>query len=421
MPDTSYLEWPFFDDAHRELARSIRGAAADVEATGVHGAGAHAAAVAQAASAAHASTTVDDASRALVRTLGAGGWLRHVVPAQYGGAHERLDVRSICIMRESLAYHSGLADFVFAMQGLGTGAITEFGSDEQRERYLPPVLRGEAIAAFAVSERDAGSDIGAMQTTAVRDGDAFIIDGEKTWISNAGIADFYVVVCRYPEAGERGYAAFVVDAGTLGLDVAERVHINAPHVLGTLRFQQCRVPRNALIGEAGGGLRIALGTLDIFRSTVGAAALGFARRALDEALDWSTQRRVAGGALSDMQLTQAKLADMAVTIDAAALLVYRAAWTRDNGAARITREAAMAKLFATDGAQHVIDEAVQILGARGVVADSPLELLMREVRALRIYEGTSEIQKIVIAGQVLAARERQHAHDAAHHTEAGHG
>jgi acyl-CoA dehydrogenase len=389
MADSSYLTWPFFAAEHRDLATRIGAAAPGIVQAEEH------------------ADSVDTASRALVRALGDDGWLRYAVPAAYGGAHERLDVRSFCIVREALAYRSGLADFAFAMQGLGSGAIMEYGSDALRRLYLPRVLRGEAIAAFAVSERDAGSDLAAMTTTARRDGDAFVIDGEKAWISNAGIADFYVVVCRYPEAGERGYVAFVVDADTPGLRVTERITVNAPHVLGTLTFEQCRVEGTALIGEAGAGLKVALGTLDIFRSTVGAAALGFARRALDEALGWSRERHVFGRPLAEFQLTQAKLADMAVTIDASALLVYRAAWTRDSGAARITREAAMAKLYATDGAQQVIDDAVQLLGARGVVAGATVERLLREVRALRIYEGTSEIQKIVIAGQVLAAHGRE--------------
>jgi alkylation response protein AidB-like acyl-CoA dehydrogenase len=245
-----------------------------------------------------------------------------------------------------------------------------------------------------------------MQATARRDGDAFVLSGEKMWISNAGIADHYVIVLRYPEAGERGYAAFVLDAGTAGLGISARVDVNAPHVLGTLTLDECRVPGSALIGSPGAGLRVALGTLDIFRATVGAAALGFARRALDEALTWCAARRVFGQRLADMQLTQARIADMAVSVDAAALLIYRAAWARDQGAARITREAAMAKLFATDSAQQVIDDAIQLLGARGVMAGSTVEKLSREVRALRIYEGTSEIQKIVIAGQVSAAHQR---------------
>ena len=385
MPDRTYLDWPFFDDAHRTLAAGIAAAAP---------------AIAKHAEPADADGAVDEASRTLVRALGAGGWLRHVVPAAHGGASDRLDVRSICLVREALAFHSGLADFAFAMQGLGTGAISEFGSEPQRQRYLPPVARGERIAAFAVSERAAGSDIGAMQATARRAGDAFVLNGEKTWISNAGIADHYVVVCRYPEDGERAYAAFVVDADTPGLRVSERVRVNAPHVLGTLAFDDCHVPADALIGEAGGGLRVALGTLDVFRTTVGAAALGFARRALDEALAWCRQRSVFGQPLADLQLTQAKLADMAVAIDASALLVYRAAWTRDQGAARITREAAMAKLHATESAQRVVDDAVQLLGARGVLLGTRVEQLYREVRALRIYEGTSEIQRVVIAGSI---------------------
>ena len=387
MSDSSYFEWPFLDDAHRALAHDIRAAAP---------------ALARAAS----DPDVDVATRAAVRALGAGGWLRHVVPSAYGGTRERLDVRSLCLIREALAYRSGIADFAFAMQGLGTGAITEFGNDAQRSRYLPPVIRGEAVAAFAVSEREAGSDIAAMQATSRSDGDGFMLSGEKTWISNAGIADHYVIVCRYPEAGEKGYSAFIVDAATPGLSISARVDVNAPHVLGTLTLGECRVPGSALIGPAGAGLRVALGTLDIFRTTVGAAALGFARRALDEALGWCAARRVFGQRLADMQLTQAKLADMAVTVDAGALLVYRAAWARDRGAGRITREAAMAKLYATDSAQVVIDEAMQLLGARGVTLGSTVERLSREVRALRIYEGTSEIQKIVIAGQVLAAHER---------------
>jgi len=383
MPDSTYLGWPFFDDAHRDLAQRVRSTASGY------------AALAE-------DTDVDAATRALVKRLGADGWLRHAVPADSA----RLDVRSICIIRESLAYVSGLADFAFAMQGLGTASIAEYGSAAQRDRYLPAASRGEKIAAFAVSERDAGSDIGAMKAIARSDGDGFVLNGEKMWISNAGIADHYVVVFRYPEAGERGYAAFIVDAATEGLSVTERMKMVAPHVIGNLQFENCRVSGDALIGSAGAGLKIALGTLDIFRSTVAAAALGFARRALDEALAWTQQRQAFGQALSTFQLTQAKLANMALAIDASALLVYRAAWTRDQGAARVTREAAMAKLFATESAQTVIDDAVQLLGGRGVIADAPVEKLYREIRALRIYEGTSEIQQLVIAGQVLAAAEK---------------
>lgn len=397
--DTTYLDWPFFDDDHRRLAAAVRAAAPALAAT-PRAAGTEAGA---------GRRVVDDESRSLVRALAEGGWLRHVVPAGHGGAREGLDVRSISLVREALAYHSGLADFAFAMQGLGTASVTLFGTEAQRARWLPPVVRGEAIAAFAISEAEAGSDLAAMRTTARRDGDGFLLDGEKTWISNAGIADHYLVVTRFPEAGDRGYAAFMVPADTPGFRVAERITVNAPHVLGTIAFEGCRVPADALVGEAGAGLKVALGTLDVFRATVGAAALGFARRALDEAIAWCRGRAVAGGLLADAQMTQARIAEMALGVDASALLVYRAAWTRDAGAPRVTREAAMAKLHATETAQRVIDGAVQLLGARGVVAGSVVETLYREVRALRIYEGTSEIQKIVIAGQVIAAHEREEA------------
>ena len=382
MADTSFLRWPFFDEAHRVLHRDL----AQARLPGLDG----------------EPQDVAAESRRLAGMLGAGGWLRHVVPAEYGGVHERFDVRSLCLIREHLAYHSGLADFVFAMQGLGTGAITLFGSDELKRTYLPRVARGESMAAFAISEAQAGSDVSAMQTSARAAGEDWIIDGEKTWISNAGIADHYVVFCRLPEGGERSYGAFVAAADTPGLEVAERIEVIAPHVLGTLRFRGCRVPGRALIGAAGAGLKIALATLDVFRTTVGAAALGFARRALDEAVSFTQQRRGFGKSLAEMQLTQARIADMAVAVDAAALLIYRAAWTRDQGDARITREAAMAKLFATESAQQVIDDALQLHGGRGVVRGEVVERLYREIRALRIYEGTSEIQKIVIAGQVYA-------------------
>jgi alkylation response protein AidB-like acyl-CoA dehydrogenase len=288
------------------------------------------------------------------------------------------------------------------MQGLGTGAISIFGTDEQRERYLPRVAMGETIAAFALSESEAGSDVTAMSCSAKRKKSGYVIDGEKTWISNAGIADHYVVFCRMPEEGDRRFGAFIVDADNPGLSVSDRIDVIAPHPLGTVSFENCVVPAEALIGKAGKGLSVALGTLDLFRPTVGAAALGFARRALDEALGWVTQRRAFGQPLAQFQLTQAKLADMAVAIDASALLVYRAAWTRDTGATRITREAAMAKLFATESAQQVIDDALQLLGGRGLVSGAPVERLYRDIRALRIYEGTSEIQKLVIAGRVLS-------------------
>jgi acyl-CoA dehydrogenase len=384
--DTSFLSWPFFEDVHRTLARDLDAwAAREVEpmARGED------------------EDDVDAECRDLVRRLGAGGWLRYVVPAPYGGAFERLDVRALCIARETLARASGLADFAFAMQGLGSGPISLFGSDALKQRYLPPVCAGKHIAAFALSEPDAGSDVTAMRTTARRDGGGWVLDGIKSWISNAGIAHHYVVFCRMPEEGERAFGAFVVDAGTQGFAVTERIKLIAPHPLGTITLDGCRVPGDKLIGQPGKGLRVALGTLDVFRSTVGAAALGFARRALAEAVTHARRRLAFGKPLADFQLTQAKIADMAVAIDASALLIYRAAWTRDQGAERVTREAAMAKLHATEAAQQVIDDAVQLFGGRGVVHGEPVERLYREIRALRIYEGTSEIQKLVIAGEVL--------------------
>jgi acyl-CoA dehydrogenase len=344
---------------------------------------------------------VDAECRDLVRRLGAAGWLRYTVPASHGGAFERLDVRALCLARETLARADGLADFAFAMQGLGAGPISLFGSDELKARYLPPVAAGDAVAAFALSEPGAGSDVGAMRTTAHRDAGDLVIEGEKTWISNAGIADHYVVFCRMPDHGDRSFVALAVDAGAPGLRVTRRIDVSAPHPLGTLAFDGCRVPARQVVGEIGRGLRVALGTLDVFRSTVGAAALGFARRALDEALDYTRRREAFGQPIAQFQLTQARLADMALAVDASALLVYRAAWTRDSGAERVTREAAMAKLYATESAQRVVDDAVQLLGGRGVVRGEAVERLYREVRALRIYEGTSEIQKLVIAGELL--------------------
>ncbi|MBA3949712.1 MAG: acyl-CoA dehydrogenase family protein [Acidobacteria bacterium] len=384
MADRTYLDWPFLDDAHRVLAREI-GAWRDASLSETH------------------SADPREACRAYAAQLAKGGWLRYAVPKAYGGAAERIDVRSICLIRETLGYASGLAEFAFAMQGLGSGPISFFGSDALKQRYLPRVADGSAIAAFAISEEGAGSDLGAMATTARREGGEIVIDGEKAWISNAGIAGFYVVFCRWPEGGDRSFIALVVDADAPGLSVGPNIDVLAPHPLGTLTFTGCRVPASAVVGEPGKGMRIALGTLDVFRTTVGAAALGFARRALDEAVSHAKARQAFGQPLAGFQLTQARIAEMATAIDAAALLVYRAAWTRDKGAARITREAAMAKLVATESAQQVIDQALQLLGARGVVAGSPVERLYREIRALRIYEGTSEIQKVVIAGQVLGS------------------
>lgn len=380
------LELPFFDDSHRGLAREV------LRWLGTRAQGLR---------------TVDDETRWWVKALGEAGWLRYAVPAPYGGIHEHLDVRSICIIRDTLAFRSGIADFAFAMQGLGTGPISLFGSDAQKRAYLPAVGRGEHIAAFAITERDAGSDVSAMQTTAKRDGGKWAIEGEKTWISNAGIADHYIVFARTPELGERSYGAFIVEASTKGLSVPEQFDVLAPHVLGTLRLDGCRVPEGAVIGDPSGGLKIALATLDVFRTTVAAAALGFARRALEESIAFTTKRQSFGKPLSDHQITQAKLADMAVSIDASELLVYRSAWVKDTIGGRVTREAAIAKLFATESAQRVIDDAVQLHGARGVIAGETVERLYREIRALRIYEGASEIQKLIIAGQVIAAHTQQ--------------
>jgi acyl-CoA dehydrogenase len=382
VADATFLSWPFFADAHRALHRDLS-AWRDRDLR-IHDDGDPSA-----------------ACRAYVAQLGSAGWLKYAVPGAYGGAIDGLDVRSICLVRETLASASGLAEFAFAMQGLGSGPIALFGSEALKRQYLPAVASGAAIAAFAISELDAGSDLGAMQTTARRDGGSIVIDGSKAWISNAGVASQYVVFCRWPEGGDRSYVALVVDAATPGLAVTETIDVMAPHPLGSLAFAGCRVPEDRIVGEPGRGMRVALGTLDLFRATVGAAALGLARRALDEALAHVRERRQFGRPLADFQLTQAALADMATAIDASALLVYRAAWARDQGAARITREAAMAKLAATESAQQVIDRAVQLLGARGIVRGSVVERLYREIRALRIYEGTTEIQKLVIAGQVL--------------------
>jgi acyl-CoA dehydrogenase len=324
------------------------------------------------------------------------------VPAAYGGASEAIDSRSLCIARETLARHEGLADFAFAMQGLGSGAISIAGSEELKQRYLPRVARGEAIAAFALSEPDAGSDVGAMSTSARREGEHYVLDGEKTWISNGGIADFYCVFARTGEAaGARGISAFVVDAATPGLEVAARIELIAPHPLASLRFRGCRVNATQRLGEPGQGFKVAMQTLDIFRASVAAAALGFARRALDEALDRAKGRKMFGQTLADFQLTQAAIADMATAIDSAALLTYRAAWLRDVKGARTTREAAMAKMVATESAQQVIDRALQMFGGLGVVSGYPVEKLYREIRALRIYEGATEVQKLIIARETL--------------------
>jgi acyl-CoA dehydrogenase len=357
---------------------------------------------------------VDAECRSLVRALGAAGWLRHAVGGrEFGAAVDTIDTRAVCLMRETLARHSGLADFAFAMQGLGSGAITLAGTAEQKRAYLPRVAGGEAIAAFALSEPEAGSDVAAMQCSARVQGDEVVLDGEKTWISNGGIADFYVVFARSGEGdepgatrrGARGISAFIVDAGTPGFEIAERIDVIAPHPLARLRFDDCRIPLAQRIGAGGEGFKIAMRTLDVFRTSVAAAALGFARRALDEALQRATQRRMFGQTLADFQITQAKLAQMATTVDSAALLTYRAAWQRDQGR-NVTREAAMAKLVATEGAQQVIDAAVQIWGGLGVVSDQPVERLYREIRALRIYEGATEVQQLIIARELLKEVQR---------------
>jgi acyl-CoA dehydrogenase len=375
MSDTSYLDWPFFEDRHRTLARELDSWAAEHVAH-IHG------------------PDVDAACRTLVRTLGQGGWPQHAVG-------DRIDTRAICLLRETLARHNGLADFAFAMQGLGSGAISLQGTPAQKERWLPRVARGEAIAAFALSEPDAGSDVAGMQCAARVEGDHAILDGEKTWISNGGIADFYVVFCRTGEApGARGISAFIVEAGTPGFEIAERIEVIAPHPLARLRFTNCRVPLSNRVGAAGEGFKVAMRTLDVFRTSVAAAALGFARRALDEALQRATTRKMFNGTLADFQLTQARLAQMATTIDSAALLVYRAAWMRDQGRT-VTKEAAMAKMAATEGAQQVIDAAVQMFGGLGVKSGEPVEQLYREIRSLRIYEGATEVQQLIIARELL--------------------
>ncbi len=383
MSDTHYLAWPFFEARHRSLARELDAWAA-LNISDAHG------------------SDVDAQCKALVRALGQGGWLRHAVGGTaFGAAAETIDTRAVCLIRETLARHSGLADFAFAMQGLGSGAISLDGTPAQKERYLSRVARGEAISAFALSEPDAGSDVAAMSCAARIEGDHAVLNGEKTWISNGGIADFYVVFARSGEApGSRGISAFIVDAQTPGFEIAERIDVIAPHPLARLRFTDCRVPLTQRVGAAGQGFKVAMRTLDVFRTSVAAASLGFARRALDEALQRATTRKMFGGVLADFQLTQARLAQMATTIDSAALLTYRAAWQRDQGQG-VTKEAAMAKLAATEGAQQVIDAAVQIWGGLGVVSGQPVERLYREIRSLRIYEGATEVQQLIIARELL--------------------
>jgi acyl-CoA dehydrogenase len=380
MPDRTFLSWPFFTDRHRALADDIeRWCAANLAVD-------------------HAD--VDAACRDLVRKLGRDGWLKLTAPDP--DAPSPLDVRTLCLLRETLARNDGLADFAFAMQGLGAGPISLFGNEKQRQ-WLKRTRSGDAIAAFALTEPQSGSDVANIALTARRFGDGYILDGEKSWISNGGIADFYVVFARTGEGpGAKGLSAFLVPRDLPGLSVAERIDVISPHPLARLQFARTAVPAYAMLGAPGDGFKIAMATLDVFRATVGAAALGFARRALDETVARVKKRELFGGPLADQQIVQSYLAEMALDIDAAALLVYRAAWVKDNGAARITREAAMAKLFATERAQAVIDKAVQLHGGDGVRRGTVVERLYRDIRALRIYEGASEIQKVVIARQTLA-------------------
>jgi acyl-CoA dehydrogenase len=375
--DRSFLDWPFFEPRHRDLAAALEGWCA------VHLPVAH--------------DDVDAACRGLVALLGAGGWLQHTG----AGEGERLDVRSMCLIRETLARHDGLADFAFAMQGLGMGAVSLFGSKAQRE-WLAKTRAGQAIAGFALTEPGSGSDVAATATTAERVQGGWRLSGEKTYISNGGIADVYVVFARTGEApGAKGLSAFLLPADAPGLEVVSRIEVMAPHPLAHLRLQGVDLPEAALIGAPGGGFKIAMSVLDVFRPTVGAAALGLARHALDEALARVRTRRIQGQALADLQLVQGHLADMALDIDASALLVYRAAWVKDQGAARISREAAMAKLYSTEAAQRVIDMAVQLHGGDGVRHGFAVESLYREIRALRIYEGASDVQRIIIARSIL--------------------
>lgn len=383
-PSRDHLAWPFFGNEHRTLADGLdrfigEGGLGEVD---------------------HAD--VDAACRALVPRLGEGGWLRHCVPAAYGGASPEIDSRALCVAREALAYADGLADFSFAMQGLGTGAISLAGSEALKADVLPKVARGEFIAAFALSEPDAGSDVAAMACAARREGEHFVLDGEKTWISNGGIAGLYTVFARTGEApGVRGISGFAVFADTPGLSIAERIEVMAPHPLARLRFENCRVPAQNLLGAPGEGFKIAMRTLDIFRPSVAAAALGFARRALDEALNHARSRRMFGATLADLPTAQSTLGEMATAIDAAALLTYRTAWRRDVQKLPTTREAAMAKMTATENAQWVIDQAVQMFGGRGVRVGETVERLYREIRALRIYEGATEVQKLIIGRELM--------------------
>lgn len=376
--DRSFLDWPFFDARHRQLVDEL-------DSWSRHNLGQidH--------------VNVDTSCRNLVKSLGDGGWLQHscIDPQDL---NSKIDVRSLCLIRETLARHDGLADFAFAMQGLGTGALSLFGTPEQKSFWLTETRKGHAISAFALTEPQSGSDVANISMTAQKDGDTYVLNGEKTWISNGGIADLYCLFARSGEAkGAKGLSAFIVTPDIVGFEIAERLETISPHPLARLKLEDCRVPASSMIGEQGTGFRIAMSVLDVFRSTVAAAALGFARRALDESIARIKSRNLFGSPMGDLQMVQGHLADMALDVDASALLVYRAAWLKDTGAGRISREASMAKLFATDHAQKVIDNAVQIHGGDGVKKGHIVARLYKDIRALRIYEGASDVQKIIIA------------------------
>jgi acyl-CoA dehydrogenase len=388
MNSAFHLAWPFFVEVHRVFKTQLQDWTTKQFAD-LHGHD-------------ESRDAIDRECVSLVKALGQGGWLKPAIAGkQHGGAAEVIDTRTICLLREELAWHHGLADFAFAMQGLGSGAISLKGTPEQQAVYLPRVAKGEALAAFALSEPDAGSDVAAMQCSALATADGYRLNGLKTWISNGGIADFYVVFARTGEApGARGISAFIVDADSPGLEIAERIDVVAPHPLATLHFNNVLVPHAKRIGAAGEGFKVAMATLDVFRTSVAAASLGFARRALDESIAWAKQRKMFGGTLADFQITQSKLAQMATLLDAATLLTYRAAWLRDQGQ-RITQEAAMAKMTATENAQQIIDMAVQMHGGMGVKKGCIVESLYREIRALRIYEGATEVQQLIIGRDLL--------------------
>lgn len=381
MP-ASHLAWPFFDDAHRALAVSAESWVRDQRVD-------------------HADA--DAACRTWVRTLGGAGFLRHCVPKEFGGASVTIDSRALCILRETFAAHDALADFAFAMQGLGSGALTLAGSDTLKRAWLPRVASGEGIAAFALSEPDAGSDVGAITTRATRTKGGWRLDGTKTWISNGGIADFYCVFARSEAAatGSKGITGFLVPATSKGLTIAERIETISPHPLATLRFDGCEVPDANQLGAEGEGFKLAMRTLDIFRVSVAAAAVGFARRALEETIAHTTHRAMFGTTLASQPLAQAIIGDMATDLDAATLLTYRAAWQRDCTDSRTTGVAAMAKLVATEHAQTIVDRAVQLHGGLGVRTGSVVERLYRDVRALRIYEGATEVQRLLVGRETL--------------------